>query len=128
MMYGAHVKIDARLYFAVSRLFATHLRVLVVTDGATSLDDLAGAPLGMALELAAHEPPAHRRFEVTTAHRASPHADLGHFRFDRHDLRQFDQIWIWRTADAESEPLTHAELSALAAFVDGGGGLFAARR
>lgn len=127
MMYGAQVKIDARLYFAVSRLFTTRLRVLVVTDGATSLDDLTGSPLGKALALAAHDRPAHR-FEVTTAHRASARADLGHFRFDRHDLGQFDQIWIWRTAAAEGEPLTHAELSALAAFVESGGGLFAARR
>ena len=52
--------------------------------------------------------------------------DFPGFRFDGHDLAQYDQIWLFGTgntkdAAAPSDP----ELAALARFMDGGGGVFA---
>lgn len=128
MMYDNQTRIDARIYFAVSRLFTSRLRVLVVTDGTTDLDELAGAPLGQALGVAAHERWSHLQFDVTTAHRASVRADLGYFRFDRHDLDQYDQIWAWRTDSTAGEPLSRGEIKAISTFMEHGGSVYAARR
>lgn len=118
---------DPRWYFAVSRLFAVRLRVLVVTDGANDLADLSDSLLGQALHLRRAEAYAHHTFTVTTAHRASADADLPHFRFDRHDLRAYDQIWLWRTDRGGAQMLSSGELNALARFMERGGGVFAAR-
>ncbi len=128
MMLGAQARIDPRLYFAVSRFFTTRLRVLVVTDGTTDFTDLSSAPLGQALGLGAGTRRQHLRFDVTTAHRASAAADLGFFRFDRCELGQFDQIWVWRTDRAGGEPLSHAELQAIGSFLEAGGSVYSARR
>lgn len=128
MMYDKQTRIDARIYFAVSRLFTSRLRVLVVADGTTDLDELSSAPLGQALGVAANERWSHLQFDVTTAHRASIRADLGYFRFDRHDLTQYDQIWAWRTDSTDGEPLSHDEIRAISAFMEQGGSVYAARR
>lgn len=127
MIYGTQVKTDPRIYFAVSRLFASRLRVLVVTDGRTNLDDLARAPLGQALGIGDRRW-SHLQFDVTTAHRTSAHADIGHFRFDRHDLAGYDQIWVWRADHDNGEPLSRGEVQAISAFLDRGGSIYAARR
>lgn len=127
MMYEKQSRVDPRIYFAVSRLFTSQLRVLVVADGSTDLGDLAGAPLGRVLGLSSPERWSHLQFDVTTAHRASVHADLGYFRFDRHDLAQYDQIWAWRTDSIVGEPLSHDELRAISTFMEHGGSVYAAR-
>lgn len=127
MMYEKQSRVDPRIYFAVSRLFTSQLRVLVVADGSTDLSELAGAPLGQALGFASPERWSHLQFDVTTAHRASMRADLGYFRFDRHDLTQYDQIWAWRTDPADGEPLSHEEIRAISTFMAHGGSIYAAR-
>lgn len=118
---------DPRWYFAVSRLFATRLRVLVVTDGTNDLADLSDSLLGQALHLRRTEPHAHHTFTVTTAHRARGDADIPAFRFDEHDLFAYDQIWLWRTDRGGAHMLSPAELNALARFLENGGSVFAAR-
>jgi hypothetical protein len=128
MIQGTQARIDPRLYFAVSRLFTSRLRVLVVTDGTNSLDDLAVAPLGRALGMDAPNRRSHLQFDVTTAHRASHAADHGFFRFDAHDLREYDQIWVWRTENAGGDPLSRSELQAISHFLEAGGSVYAARR
>ncbi|NLG62138.1 MAG: hypothetical protein GX539_07820 [Candidatus Cloacimonetes bacterium] len=125
MIYGTSVRIDPRIHFAVSRVFATRLRVLVVTDGNTSFRDLANAPLGRALGVDGEW--SYLQFDVTTAHRTSGEADLGHFRFDRIDLSNYDQIWVWRADHVHGAPLSPAEVQALSRFLDGGGRIYAAR-
>ncbi len=69
-------------------------------------------------------------FAVTTAHRDT---DVGHaaeienFRFDQHNLSQYDEIWLFGVAGPgeTNTPMSDAELAALATFMDGGGGVFA---
>lgn len=127
MIYGTSVRIDPRIHFAVSRVFATRLRVLVVTDGHTSFCDLADAPLGRALGISGDRW-SYLQFDVTTAHRMSDHADIGNFRFDRADLSGYDQIWVWRADHVHGAPLSPAEVQALSRFLDGGGRIYAARK
>jgi hypothetical protein len=70
-------------------------------------------------------------FAVTKAHRDTDvgnAADIVNFRFDQHDLSAYDEIWLFGlAADASGTgaPMTDSELAALAAFMDGGGGVFA---
>ena len=126
MIYGTSLRTDPRIHFAVSRLFASRLRVLVVTDGGTSFDDLAGAPLGRALGVDGDRW-SYLQFDVTTAHRSSCQADIGHFRFDQHDLAGYDQIWVWRADHVNGQFLSPAEVRALGDFMDRGGSIYAAR-
>ncbi len=126
MIFGTTLRTDPRIHFAVSRVFADRLHVLVVTDGATNFDDLAGAPLGRALGIGKDDW-SYLQFDVTTAHRSSYAADLGNFRFDRHDLGAYDQIWVWRADHVHGEPLAPAEVQALSGFMDRGGSIYAAR-
>lgn len=127
MIYGTTLRIDPRIHFAVSRVFATRLRVLVVTDGHTGFGDLADAPLGRALGMGDARW-SYLQFDVTTAHRMSAAADLGDFRFDKHDLTGYDQIWVWRADHPRGVPLSPAEVEALAEFMETGGRIYAARQ
>jgi hypothetical protein len=70
------------------------------------------------------------RVLVTKAHRDTDvrgAADIEHFRFDQHDLSRYDEIFLFGVAGpGETDaPMTDAELAALAAFMNGGGGVFA---
>lgn len=127
MIYGTSLRIDPRIHYAVSRVFADRLRVLVVTDGLTSFGDLADAPLGRALGVGQGRC-SHLQFDVTTAHRRSAPADFGNFRFDTHDLADYDQIWVWRADHEHGVPLSQAEVQALGAFMESGGRIYAARK
>jgi hypothetical protein len=69
-------------------------------------------------------------FTVTKAHRDTDvrgAADIEHFRFDQHALSGYDEIWLIGVAPeaSASSPLRGAELGALGAFMNGGGGVFA---
>jgi hypothetical protein len=71
-------------------------------------------------------------FIITKAHRDTDvggHADIEHFRFDGAgvDLSVYDEIFLFGLApDYESlSPMSESEISALAEFMDGGGGVFA---
>src|SRR5579875_144243 len=74
--------------------------------------------------------PLFSEFRVTKAHRDSDvggHADIENFRFDAHDLSEYDEIWLFGVAGpGETDaPMSDSELAALATFMDGGGGIFA---
>ncbi|QFZ19444.1 hypothetical protein [Saccharothrix syringae] len=104
------------------------IRVLMVTDGEASFDR---ADFGLATVVDVLEAPAlpWARVEVTKAHRErnlpALSADLPAFRFDRHDLSAYDQIWMFAVARGGRPPLEETELRAVAEFMDGGGGVFA---
>ena len=69
----------------------------------------------------------HVIFEFAKAHRG-PGAQAGvihDFRFDNHDLTQYDEIWQFGIDRTGLDPLSDAELKAVAQFMDGGGGVFA---
>lgn len=104
------------------------VRILVVTDGSGSFDDFAGFGLGRALAEVQADPWWWVRFEVTTAHRggfggadhqnwnfASPRAGIA--------LDDFDEIWLFGVVS--SGDISSAEVNAIRAFMDGGGGVFA---
>jgi hypothetical protein len=74
--------------------------------------------------------PYFNRVFVTKAHRDTDvrgAADIEHFRFDQHDLSRYDEIFLFGVAGpGETDaPMSDSELAALAAFMDGGGGVFA---
>lgn len=104
------------------------IRVLMVTDGEASFDR---ADFGLATLVDVLEKPVlpWARIEVTKAHRErnlpALSAEIPLFRFDRHDLSVYDQIWLFGVARSARPPLEEGELRALAEFMDGGGGVFA---
>jgi hypothetical protein len=52
--------------------------------------------------------------------------DFEHFKFDEHDLSQFDQMWLFGVGGpSDTDPVSDAELIAIARFMNGGGGMFA---
>lgn len=100
------------------------LPILIVTDGFGSF---GGSDFGMQdlLGVLAVPPGPWASFEVTKAHRRDdPDADITSFRFDTHDLSQYDQIWLFAVERAGSE-ISEPELRAISQFMDGGGGVFA---
>jgi hypothetical protein len=69
-------------------------------------------------------------FAVTKAHRDTDvrgAADIQNFRFDQHDLSVYDEIWLIGLAGngGTLSTMSDAELGALGAFMNGGGGVFA---
>lgn len=52
--------------------------------------------------------------------------DFEQFKFDQHNLNEFDQMWLFGVGGpAETDPLSENELIAIARFMDAGGGVFA---
>ncbi|GAB2961982.1 hypothetical protein [Saccharothrix stipae] len=104
------------------------VRILMVTDGTASFDR-ADFGLAALVDVLLTPPGPWVRFEVTRAHREDNlpalSADITDFRFDGHDLAQYDQIWLFGVARAPRPPLAETELRAIAEFMDGGGGVFA---
>ncbi|MFD0202001.1 MULTISPECIES: hypothetical protein [Saccharothrix] len=104
------------------------IRILMVTDGTASFDR-ADFGLATLVDVLQTPPGSWVGFEVTRAHRETnlpaQSADLAGFRFDGHDLGQYDQIWLFGVARAQRPPLEETELRALSEFMDGGGGVFA---
>lgn len=100
------------------------LKILMVTDGGGSFGR-ADFGLSALLDALATPPGPWVRFQVTKAHRRNdPSADLTSFRFDSHDLAQYDQIWMF-AVERSGSAITQNELSAIAQFMDAGGGVFA---
>jgi hypothetical protein len=111
-----------------------HIRVLVVTDGAY-YDETAGFGLGIALKDAfdpAHpEHPSYARFSFTRATHAQQYPDdyLPDEGFDRillttETLDGFDELWLFGVR-VGAPYLTPAEVTAVEAFMDAGGGVLA---
>ena len=106
-------------------LLPCRVRILMVTDGGGSFGT-ADFGLEALLGILAVPPGPWATFEVTKAHRRSdPDADLQSFRFDAHDLSQYDQIWMFAVERLGGLELTEPELRAVAQFMDDGGGVFA---
>jgi hypothetical protein len=102
-----------------------HIRLLVVTDGPGSFGE-ADLGLRALLDVLDQAPGPWARIEVTTAHRrADSTADLQDFRFDRHDLAEYHEIWLFGAEARDGVGLSDPELSTLAGFMDAGGGVFA---
>lgn len=98
--------------------------VLMVSDGA-SFGPGGEADLRRVVEAITTDAPYHVDVAVTTAHHASSGrtgADIDGFRFTSHDLEAYDQIWLLGARPAPA--LTPAEVAAVWAFMEGGGGLF----
>ncbi|SDD79545.1 hypothetical protein [Actinokineospora iranica] len=101
------------------------VKVLIVTDDRGNFSDRAW---GLNALIAALKTTPSVKVEVTTAHRQntleSAEADHKNFRFDTHDLTQYDQIWLFGVY-REKEPLSDKELRKLSEFMNDGGGVFA---
>jgi hypothetical protein len=74
--------------------------------------------------------PLFSAFTVTKAHRDTDvrgAADIENFRFDQHNISGYDEIWLVGVAPEGGTPSTmsDAELGALGAFMNSGGGVFA---
>jgi hypothetical protein len=120
----------AELSESVSALLARWWRIdiLVVADTIVSLgpeqhpDNMNEDYFGMAHLLDVLDGVGH----VTKAHRTTDPLNapgvLENFRFDEHDLGQYDQIWLLGYG---SGVLPAEEQAAVAAFMNAGGGLFA---
>lgn len=109
--YRYEFRWPARLYHTV--------RLLIVAHGRPEL--------GRVLEAVTTELPYHISIDVTTARHASSRGpdgtDLTGFRFTATDLAEYDQVWLVTTGGAPD--LAPGELTALWAFMQGGGGVFA---
>lgn len=95
------------------------VRLLIVAHGKPEL--------ARVIEAVTTELPYHVAVDVTTARHASSRGpagtDLTGFRFTTTDLAAYDQVWLLTTGGAPD--LAPGELTALWAFMQGGGGLFA---
>lgn len=101
------------------------LRILIVLDFEGT--GFGGADFGLQdlLGALAVPPGPWVSLEVTKAHRrGDPDADITDFRFDTHDLSQYDQMWLFAVERAGSE-ISEPELRAISQFMDSGGGVFA---
>jgi hypothetical protein len=105
------------------------IKILVVTDsGDGGFSHTAGFHLGRVLKIVTDDLWPHIAFEVTKAHRQTVDgsaADISDFRFDSHNLTQYDEIWLFGINGNGADELSDKELKALAQFMDKGGGLFA---
>lgn len=113
--------------FDLKWIFKCRVRILAVTDsGSGGFDEETGFHIGQVMKIVTADLWPHVAFEFTKAHRQNgAGADvIENFRFDGHDLGQYDQIWMFgieRTGD----PLSGSELRSLSTFMDNGGGVFA---
>jgi hypothetical protein len=124
------------------------VRVLLVTDGALDFGS-GGFGLRTFVETLLDGAGFYARFEITLAHIANRGGDqmmagdgriadrIPSFRFDDTDhftADRYDQVWLFgiettyanrRISNDDTPTLLPAEVEALGAFMDGGGGLFA---
>ena len=119
--------INDELLFDLSHLFVCRIKMLIVTDGSGGYSETSGFHLGQVLKVLAQDPWSHVKFEVTKAHRQNDSgADvIDNFRFDKHNLAQYDQVWLFGINRSGPDALDESELRALAEFMDNGGGIFA---
>ena len=101
------------------------VKILMVTDGGGSFDK-ADFGLGELLNILSTSPGPWVRFAVTKAYRGPPigggGADILNFKFDIHDLNQYDEIWMFAV---NASPISEMELRKISEFMDNGGGVFA---
>lgn len=118
--------VDVRTYFDALDLFTCRVRILIVTDSTGGFGETQGFHLGQILKILADDPWSHVKFVVTKAHRqvSGESGVLDNFRFNTHNLDQYDQIWLFGVART-GDSLSQQELKALAQFMDEGGGVFA---
>jgi len=109
--------------------FKCKVKILVVTDsGSGGYSETSGFHLGQVLKIVTSDLWPHVVFEFTKAHRqtvAGSAADISNFRFDSHNLTQYDQIWLFGINTTGPDALSDKELKALSQWMDKGGGLFA---
>jgi hypothetical protein len=112
------------------------IEILIVLDGIGTFGptDPADNYFALTTVVATLTAPHNPSFHVTKAHRiADPQhaADPGFedFKFDAHDLSKFDEIWLigydGPGTRFGSGPIAKLEIAAIAAFMNGGGGVFA---
>ena len=102
------------------------VKILMVIDNGGAFDN-RDFGLSELLNILSVSPGPWVRFEVTKAHRDNPvgggGADFTNFRFDTHDLNQYDEIWLF--AVSRGTPIESIEVRKLSEFMDNGGGVFA---
>ncbi len=113
------------------------VKILIVTDGSggytrpTEIPPPSGAfHLGEFVKVLQETLWVGFNIQVTKAHRRNPagaNADLTNFKFDTHDLSQYDEIFLFAIErdDSSFSLATAAEVQAIANFMDAGGGVFA---
>lgn len=101
------------------------VKMLVVTDSGGYFNASYSFGLGHFLS-AFDEPLMFTSFEITKAHRRTDtDADIEDFRFNTHDLTQYDVIWLFGVERGGGLALSDPELKDLSKFMEGGGGVFA---
>lgn len=102
------------------------ISLLVVTDGSGGFGNVQSFHLGNVIDVLTNDPWIDVQFSINKAHRGvSGESDVvDNFRFDSHDLSQYDEIWLFGVV-RDQDPLSQPELKALAQFMDNGGGVFA---
>ena len=109
----------------ISSIFKCRIKILVVTDSSSGgFNNASGFHLGLVLDIVQSDVWPHVVFDFTRAHRQTGDGDIDNFKFDNHNLGQYDQIWLFGI-ERFLAPLSGSELKALAQFMDGGGGMFA---
>ncbi|MGH2941727.1 MAG: hypothetical protein ACRDLN_02970 [Solirubrobacteraceae bacterium] len=120
---------DIETLFDLNWILKCRIKILVVTDsGVGGFSEGTGTHIGQALKIVMSDLWPHVVFDITKAHRQTivgSEADIGDFRFDSHNLSQYDQIWLFGINGTGPDALSDAELSEIAQFMDNGGGLFA---
>jgi len=114
--------------FDLDWIFRCRIRILVVTDSSSGgFGEVTGFHLGQVLKIIVNDQWPHVSFQFTKAHRGSfAGADvLDNFRFDDHDLDQYDEIFLFGIERTGIDPLSASELRELSQFMDNGGGVFA---
>ena len=114
-------------YFSFRRC---SIKLLIVTDYGGSFDN---ANFGLSAFLEAfNEPLPYTSFNVTKAHRRTDaNADVENFKFDNHDLSQYDVIFLFGIERPAFRPpqganlVDEPELKAISEYMNNGGGVFA---
>jgi hypothetical protein len=100
------------------------IKMLIVVDGGASF---GSSCFGLSHFLKSFNDPApFTTFSITKAHRGnSTSSDINNFKFDNHNLHQYDVIWLFGVHRTEEEEIALSEVKAIVKYMDRGGGLFA---
>jgi hypothetical protein len=107
-------------------IFSCKVTILIVTDSSGGFGTTQSFHLGHVIDVLQNDPWLYVNFDIAKAHRqvSAESGVIDNFRFDSHDLTQYDQIWLFGVT-SNQDPLSQSELKALAQFMDSGGGVFA---
>lgn len=104
------------------------VKILMVIDGGGSYTDHDDFGLGELIKALQVNPGPWVSLEIAhKAHRRNATgsgADILNFRFDQHDLTQYDQIWLFGL-ESGLGGLADTEIRAISQFMNSGGGVFA---